>query len=410
MNKIRWPLYLCVGILVAVTGFVGEGYGGAPLPEPSVPASSVPVEVHPGPSRPAQLSVPVSALIQEVRLKDVGGVYAGMPRQLFGYGLVVGLERTGDSRQVTFTTQSVVNFLKRFGMEVDATSLQLRNNAAVVVTSTVEPGMKIGHPIDVTVSTIGDARSLGGGVLLQTPLVSVDGEVHAVAQGSLTIGGFNVKTVGSRIRKNHPTTGRIPGGAFIVKNDPVAPAADGVIEVRLYNADYANAVASAKAINAVMGGEFAQAVDAGTVQVTTPAAYAGKEIELIALVERVKIKPEMRAKIVVNERTGTVIIGGDVRILPVAIAHGTLRVQIEQAVAVVQPPPLAPLGAFTVAGRVGRVDVREEPARIVQIRESATIRDLVDALNGIRVTPRDLIAILQALKNSGALIAELEVQ
>ncbi|MCS7263459.1 MAG: flagellar basal body P-ring protein FlgI [Armatimonadetes bacterium] len=369
----------------------------------SNPQSQVP---SPQPSSPLVLrpSFPV-----EVRLKDIATIHWGVEVPLVGYGLVVGLDGTGDSRQVAFTVQSIANMLRRFGVNVDPSRLQLRNVAAVMVTATMPPFAKVGDRVDVLVSAIGDARSLHGGVLLQTPLQAADGEVYAVAQGPISIGGFNIQAGGAAVQKNHPTAGRVVNGATMVRS--FAPT-DGVysseLEIRLIAPDATNAAKIAQALNKQFGKAVAEAVSPSAVRVRVPEEFAGKIPEFVAQVEQTPVQPDMRAKVVINERTGTIVMGGNVRILPVVVAHGALRVEIKPEVTVVQPPPLSQ-GA-TVVVPTTQIKAEEQKVQVAVLQSGATVQDLVQALQALRVTPRDLIAILQALKQSGALLADVEVQ
>lgn len=347
--------------------------------------------------------------LPQVRLKDIATLHWGVEVPLVGYGLVVGLDGTGDSRQVAFTVQSIANMLRRFGINVDPTRLQLRNVAAVMVTATLPPFTKPGDRLDVLVSAIGDARSLHGGVLLQTPLQAADGEVYAIAQGPISIGGFNVQAGGTAVQKNHPTTGRIVNGASVVRSlSSLDNVSTGDLEVRLIAPDATNATKIAQAVNERFGKTIAEAVSPGAIRVKVPEEFAGKVLEFVAQLEQVSLQPDMRAKVVINERTGTIVMGGNVRILPVVVAHGALRVEIKPEVAVVQPPPFSQ-GA-TVVVPTTQIKAEEQKAQVAILQSGATVQDLVQALQALRVTPRDLIAILQALKQSGALLADVEVQ
>ncbi|MGQ9461947.1 MAG: flagellar basal body P-ring protein FlgI [Candidatus Fervidibacter sp.] len=347
--------------------------------------------------------------LPQVRLKDIATLHWGAEVPLVGYGLVVGLDGTGDSRQVAFTVQSIANMLRRFGINVDPTRLQLRNVAAVMVTATLPPFAKLSDRLDVLVSAIGDARSIHGGVLLQTPLQAADGEVYAIAQGPISIGGFNVQAGGTAVQKNHPTTGRIVNGASVVR--PLSNLDNvftGDLEVRLIAPDATNAAKIAQAVNERFGKTLAEAISPGAIRVKVPEEFAGKVLEFVAQLEQVSLQPDMRAKVIINERTGTVVMGGNVRILPVVVAHGALRVEIKPEVTVVQPPPFSQ-GA-TVVVPTTQIKAEEQRAQVAILQSGATVQDLVQALQALRVTPRDLIAILQALKQSGALLADVEVQ
>lgn len=344
----------------------------------------------------------------EVRLKDIATVHWGVPLPLMGYGLVIGLEGSGDSRQVAFTVQSVANMLRRMGITVEPARLQLRNVAAVMVTGTLPPFAQAGDRFDVVVAALGDARSLHGGLLLQTPLQAADGEVYALAQGPLSIGGFNVQAGGTTVQKNHPTVGRVPNGATVLKGLAVPPNAYGeTFEVRLIAPDATNAARIAQTLNQRFG-PTAEVLSPLAVRVKVPPEWQEKAPEFVAQVEQTPVQPDMRAKVVVNERTGTVVLGGNVRLLPVVVAHGGLRVEIQPRIEVVQPPPLSP--GQTVVISQPQVQAKEATAGIALLRPGDTVEDLVKALQALRVTPRDLIAILQALKQAGALLAEVEIQ
>jgi len=384
----RWQVAATVTILL-----VGNVLAQTTVTTPSSPSRSTP-------SPPSVLSV---------RLKDIATIHWGTEIPLVGYGLVVGLDGTGDSRQVAFTVQSIANMLRRFGVTIDPSRLQLRNVAAVMVTATLPPFAKQGDRLDVLVSAIGDARSLHGGVLLQTPLQGADGEVYAVAQGPVSIGGFNVQAVSAAVQKNHPTTGRILNGATVLRpltNNTVTLADE--LEVRLIAPDTSNAAKIAQAINQNFGKPIAQSIPPAAVKVRVPEEFVGKVPDFIAQLEQIPFQPDMRAKVVINERTGTIVMGGNVRILPVVIAHGSLRVEIQQEVQVVQPPPLSP-GATVIVPQT-RIRAEEQKAQVAILSPGDTVLDLVQALQALKVTPRDLIAILHALKQSGALLAEVEVQ
>ncbi|MFA0743198.1 MAG: hypothetical protein DFNUSKGM_003332 [Candidatus Fervidibacter sacchari] len=381
--------------------------------QPSSGSSSQVVSTQPT-SPKTQTSAPSSPVLRpsspiEVRLKDIATIHWGTEVPLVGYGLVVGLDGTGDSRQVAFTVQSIANMLRRFGINVDPSRLQLRNVAAVMVTATLPPFAKVGDRLDVLVSAIGDARSLHGGVLLQTPLQAADNEVYAIAQGPISIGGFNVQAGGAGVQKNHPTTGRIVNGATVVRTfAPEGIAYASELEIRLIAPDATNAAKIAQALNERFGKAIAEAISPAAVRVKVPEEFASKIPNFVAQVEQTPVQPDMRAKVVINERTGTVVMGGNVRILPVVVAHGSLRVEIQPEVTIAQPPPFSP-GA-TVVVPTARIKAEEQKAQVAILQSGATVQDLVQALQALRVTPRDLIAILQALKQSGALLADVEVQ
>ena len=343
-----------------------------------------------------------------VRVKDIARVQGERGNQLVGYGLVVGLEGTGDSAQVAFTNQAVRNLVTRFGNRPDAgAQMKTKNVAAVTLTADLPPFAKPGDRVDVVVSSLGDARSLQGGILLQAPLQGADGNVYAVAQGSLSLGGFAAAGAGAQVTKSHPTVGRIPGGALVEAAPPASAAGATSLSLSLSQPDSATAVAIARAINQRTGEVAnASAPDSGTVAVVIPEAYRGRQTEFLALIGELTVAVDSPARIVINERTGTVVVGGPVTISPVAVAHGSLTVEITTTAAVSQPPALSQ--GQTVAAPQTRISASEPKAALSPIR-AATVDDLVRALNALHAAPSDLIAILQAIKQAGALNAELEV-
>lgn len=344
---------------------------------------------------------------QSTRVKDIATVEGVRPNQLIGYGLVVGLDGSGDSQQTKFTTQSVANMLETYGVSIPADKIKLKNVAAVMVTATLPAFARPGTGIDAEISSLGDARSLQGGMLLQTPLRAANGEVYAVAQGSVSIGGFTAGSGGSSASKNHPTAGRIPGGAIVERETKTDIGANDEVRLTLHQSDFTTATRVATAIDCAVGLHCARALDAEVVSVNVPPKYEGAVVELIALVESATVTTDTAAKVIVNERTGTVIIGGQARISPVAVSHGALTVEINTTYGVSQPKPLS--GGQTAIVAQPEVKAKEEPASLVSIDGGSTINELVRALNVLKVTPRDLIAILQALKQAGALQAHLEI-
>jgi len=344
-----------------------------------------------------------------VRVRDIARVQSVRPNQLVGYGLVVGLDGSGDGSQSPFTLQSVVAMLQRFGVSVDSKRLKTKNAAAVMVTAEIPAFAKSGSKLDVTVSSLGDATSLQGGVLLQTPLLGADEQVYAVAQGSVSIGGFSAGGGGTSVTKNHPTAGRVPEGALIEREIKTSLAeADGSMRINLSNPDFDNANRVAAAVNADLGSGVAVAEDAATVRVRPPSRFDGNTVALIAEIGELHLQPATPSKVVLNERTGTVIIGGNVRIAPVAIAHGSLTVEIQTDLNVSQPAPLTG-GTTAVTPQTG-VRVNEQHAAVMEFHPGTTLAELVRALNALQVTPRDIVAIIQAVKDAGALYAELELQ
>ncbi|MGQ9524037.1 MAG: flagellar basal body P-ring protein FlgI [Armatimonadota bacterium] len=347
-----------------------------------------------------------SAVAQTVRIKDLATVGGVRSNQLVGYGLVVGLNGTGDSQQVRFSSQSIANMLQRFGVTVSPSGLRAKNVAAVMVTADLPPFARAGSRIDVTVSSLGDATSLQGGTLLQTPLMGADGQVYAVAQGAVSVGGFTAGGTGTAVTKNHVTAGRIPAGAIVEREVPMPIGKSGAILLTLGASDFVTASRVASAVNAKLPGS-ASAVDAATVRVDVPPNRASDLVGLIAELEELAVEPDAAARVVVNERTGTVVVGGAVRISAAAVTHGDLHVEIGVDTIVAQPPALS--GGSTAVVTQPTVSAKEEARAMVAIKATASVDDLVKALNALKVTPRDVIAILQALKQAGALHAALEV-
>ena len=344
------------------------------------------------------------------RLKDLVTLEGVRDNQLIGYGLVVGLAGTGDRRQTVFSTQSLTNLLERMGVSVPPTAIRVNNTAAVMVTATLPPFVRPGARIDVTSSSIGDASNLQGGLLLLTSLRGLDGQTYAVAQGAVVTGGFVAgKGGGASQTLNHPTVGRVPNGAIIERAAP-APETDLPIRLQLRQADFTTSARIAQAVNARFAKVTpppARADNAGMVSVALPAEFASRPTEFIAELEVLDIQVDRRARVVVNERTGTIVIGKDVRIGPVAILQGNLTVEIQTTFAVSQPGPLS-TGTTEVVPQVA-VGVKQEKARNVVLKQGATVEELVRALNAIGASSRDVIAILQNLRAAGALEAELEV-
>ena len=353
-------------------------------------------------------SLPAAA--SETRLKDIAVVQGVRGNQLVGYGLVVGLAGTGDSQQVQFTTQSVVSMLQKFGVTVPVASNRLKNVAAVMVTADLPAFAKNGGTIDITVSSLGDSSSLQGGTLLQPPLQAANGQVYAVAQGSVSVGGAFSTGGGSSgsVIQNHVTAGRIPAGAIVEQDVPTTLQHGSGVSVTLNQPDFTTATRVAAAINSQLplGATSARASDAATIDVTvTPGT---DPIPMLAALENLTVSPDTSAKIVINERTGTVVLGGNVTVSACAIAHGNLTIQVADQTAVSQPGPLG--NGSTVVVPRAQVSVQEGAQHLVAVPDSPTIGKVVKALNALGVAPRDLIAILQAMKEAGALHAEIEVQ
>ena len=342
------------------------------------------------------------------RVKDIAGVKGVRPNQLMGYGLVVGLNSTGDDDKTEFTFQSLTNMMKRMGIVIDKKKVDLDNVAGVMVTATLPSFSKVGTRIDVVVSSMGNAKNLQGGTLLLTPLSAPDGNVYAVAQGPLSTGGFAAGgAAGGGVQKNHPTVGYIPGGAIVEKDLSLNLLERNVISLNLNNPDFTTCLRLTRVINTGLGEELAQSVDAGTVEIKTPWEFQERLVEFISLVENLNITPDTIAKVVLNERTGTVIMGENVKISTVAISHGNLSIIIKERERVSQPLPFS-VGE-TVFTPDTEIAIKEEDSRLMVVPEGVNLREVVRGLNTIGVSPRDLISIFQAIRASGALQAELVI-
>ncbi len=355
-----------------------------------------------GPALAAAITAP------QVRVKDLADVEGVRSNPLIGYGLVVGLQGTGDGTQAAFTVQSLANLLRRSGISVPQASVRVRNVAAVMVTAELPPFARPGQQLDVVVSSIGDAKSLQGGTLLMVPLAGPDGGIYAVAQGAVSIGGaFLGGGGGNSVQKNHPTSGRVPGGATVERPVVMPFSQAGSFRLLLRTPDFATASSIARAVHDSLGAGTAQAEDAVSVRIEPPSALAGDPVGLMARVQAVQVRPDSPARVVINEKTGTVVMGHNVRLSPVALAHGNLTVEVRTDLIPSQPPPLSEGETVVVPQR--EVYVSEEPARVVQLPEAVTVGQVVDALNMMGVSARDMIAIFQAMKVAGALHAELVV-
>jgi flagellar P-ring protein precursor FlgI len=341
------------------------------------------------------------------RLKDVASVQGAAQTPLIGYGLVVGLNKTGDRRQTIFSAQTLANMLERFGIAVAPGAIKIENVAAVMVTAQLSPYAQAGGRLDVTASSIGDARSLQGGTLMPTPLRGPDGRVVALAQGPLSIGGFGVGNADNNVQVNHLTVGRVPGGGLVQEARQWTPPPGGVLRLALHEPDFMSATRVARAINMELGTEAAKVLDAGSVAVQVPQEFRATVPELIARIEPLPVSLDVAARVVINERTGTVVMGGDVRLGPAAVAHGNLSVRIATQYEVSQPAPLSQ-GKTAVVPQT-ELDVNEGDAQLVALDAGATLADVVRALNLLGVTPRDIIAVMQALKAAGALRAEIVI-
>ncbi len=348
---------------------------------------------------------------QLARIKDVATIDGIRDNQLVGYGLVVGLRGTGDSSQTVFPAQTLLSTLERMGITVpqtgsnSASNMQVKNMAGVFVVATLPPFSQPGYKLDITVSSAGDARSLEGGILLMTPLYGPDGQIYAEAQGALVLGGYMVASGGNSRQMNHPTTARIPGGALVERAVPFDLKQMRTIGVVLNDADFHTAERMAMAVNRTLGSDRAHAVDSRRVEI---AARPDEDVAaLLDQVESVEVEVFPRARVVVNERTGTVVIGGTVRLQPVSILHGGLSVNVISTTEVSQPGPLS--AGTTQVVQQTTVQAQDQPVNRIELKQGATVEDLVQELQRTGAGARDVISILQAMKEAGALEADLEV-
>ena len=342
------------------------------------------------------------------RIKDLASVEGVRQNQLIGYGLVVGLNGTGDTlNNIPFTRQSLQAMLERLGVNIRGQTLRTGNVAAVMVTANLPPFGTQGTRIDVTVSAMGDAKSLQGGTLLVTPLLGADGNVYAVGQGSLAIGGFAAEGEASKITRGVPTVGRISNGAIIEREIDFTLNRLPNLRLALRNADFTTAKRIAAAINDYIGTATAEPIDPSTVQLSIPQQFAGKVVALLTEIEQLQIEPDLPAKIVIDERSGIIVMGRDVRVSTVAVAQGNLTVSISEAPQVSQPAPLS-RGQTVVVPRT-KVGVQEDGKKFALVRDGVSLQQLVDGLNALGIGPRDMISILQAIKAAGAIQADIEV-
>lgn len=339
-----------------------------------------------------------------VRAKDVARIQGTRDNQLTGLGLVIGLSGSGDGTGTIANVQMIANMLERFGITVDADALRLRNVAAVMVTADISSSVRNGDRIDVTVSSIGDARSLQGGVLLQTPLQAANGEIYAVAAGSVSIGGFVVRGGGGSVQQNHTTVGMVPNGAIVEQEIPQNIVEDNKVSLVLQQPDFSTSAQIANTINQMFSPGIAQARDQSTIIVDVPVEYQENVVGFIAELEDVPVRPDVNARVVINERTGTVVMGGNVRLATIALTHGNLNVKVDTSLVVEQPPGFV---GETVVGLDYDINVDEQSNNLMLMESNTNVEDLVETLNAIGATPRDIIAILQAIKAAGALYGEL---
>ena len=348
-----------------------------------------------------------AAVAVAVKIRDLTSIEGVRENSLIGYGMVVGLTRTGDSQQTAFTTQTLANILQRMGAQIPAATARVNNVASVFVTASLPAFARPGMQVDVTVSSIGDAKSLEGGLLLLTPLYGADGQVYAAAQGPVAVGGFAAGGAGATKQLNHPTVGRVPAGGRVERSlafdfNQLAP-----VSLLLREADFSTAGEISDAINREFGHAVASARDGGRVEVDATATGVVNLTAVFARIENLVVAVHRRARVVVNERTGTIVMGKDVRLGAVSILHGGFSVQISTEYSVSQPAPLSS-GTTEVIGKT-EVQAKDSPARRLEIGEGASIDDLVSGLQNMGATARDVISILQAIKAAGALDADLEV-
>jgi flagellar P-ring protein precursor FlgI len=341
------------------------------------------------------------------RIKDVASFEGIRDNQLSGLGLIVGLNGTGDRRQAVFSTQMLTNMLERSGVTVSADQMRVKNIAAVMVTAMLPPFVRRGNRIDVTVSSIGDAESIQGGVLIMTPLKAANNEIYVTAQGQIALGGFSASGGGNRVQSGHPTVGRIPNGGLVEKEVPVDLASKTQFILVLNNSDLTSAARAVRTINDTVGRPVAAAQDGRTIAIKIPEEYLGRPVEYMALIENARIDVDVPARVEINEKTGTIVMGQEVRISSVSIIHGNLSLQVGTILDVSQPAALSQ-GKTTVVPQT-TVTAQEDKAKAVTLRDGASVEEVVRALNSIGASPRDIVAILQAIKAAGALQAELEI-
>ncbi|MGA8220400.1 MAG: flagellar basal body P-ring protein FlgI [Candidatus Acidiferrales bacterium] len=345
---------------------------------------------------------------RQVRLRDISTVEGVRDNMLIGYGLVVGLKRTGDSQQTLFPTQTLANILARMGLQLTVASIQVRNVAAVFVTATLPPFARPGTRIDVTVASVGDAKTLEGGILLLTPLHASDGQVYAAAQGPLAIAGYTAGTKTNVVQVNHPTVGRIVEGAIVERDTSVDLSHMSRVALLLRDPDFAVAHDAAAAINKELGGNLARAIDGTRVEVSASGLGQDGITGLLARLGNILVAVPPVAKVVINERTGTIVLGSDVSLGACSVLQGSLAVDIATTFEVSQPAPFSKQGETVVVPQT-TVTANEKPAQVVRLKEGATVEELVRGLQAIGATSKDIVAILQAIKAAGALQAEMEI-
>jgi flagellar P-ring protein precursor FlgI len=394
-------LFFQTVIMVLVSAGIVRAADG-PVPRIADPAPVHTAEAAPG--RPVDIASPTETT--QARIKDITTIEGIRENPLVGYGLVVGLNGTGDRRQTIFSTQTLSNILQRMGVQVAGDAIRVNNIAAVFVTANLPAFSRPGMQLDVTVSSIGDAKSLEGGLLLLTPLSAANGQTYAAAQGPLTLGGFSAGGGGNTKVVNHPTVGRIPSGAIVEKALSVDLTQMPVLSFLLRNADFATARDLAAAVNQAAGKTIAHAVDSRRIEVAATTTEQNVT-DLLAQIQETFVTIHSTAKVVVNERTGTVVMGKDVQLGAVSILHGNLEIEVKTEIVVSQPGMLSQ-GQTAVVPET-KIKAQENPVRRIELKQGATVEDLVRGLQAIGATARDIVAILQAIKQAGALHADLEV-
>jgi len=344
----------------------------------------------------------------KVLLRDITTIAGVRDNPLVGYSIVVGLNGTGDRRQTLFTTQTLANIMQRMGVQIPANQVRVNNVAAVFVTASLPPFSRPGMALDVTVSSIGDAKSLEGGVLLLTPLHGPDGQVYAEAQGPLTLGGYSAGGTGNSKMVNHPTVGRIPAGGTVERDTAVDLSHMATVSLMLRDPDFTAARDISAVINQQFKKDISTVVDSRQINVQVSNSGTSSVPDLISQIQNLSIDFHPPAKVVVNERTGTIVMGGDVKLSPVSVLHGTLTVEVATKFAVSQPDPLSKNGQ-TVVVPDQNVEAHESSAKAIHLAEGASVEELINGLQTMGATARDIVAILQAIKAAGGLQAELEV-
>ena len=358
----------------------------------------------------AALAAAPQPVLATSRVKDLVEVEGIRDNMLVGYGLVVGLNGTGDSlKNAPFTQQSIQTMLERLGVNTRGTIMQTKNVAAVMVTANLHAFSAQGTRIDVSVSAMGDAKSLQGGTLLVTPLFGADGQIYALGQGTVAIGGFSAQGDAASVTRGVPTAGRISNGAIVEREVGFALANEHELKLSLHNPDLTTATRIAAALNSYLGGSVAQASDPATVHVNVPADYPGGVIGLLTEVEQVKVDPDQPAKVVIDEQSGVIVMGANVRISTIAIAQGNLTIRVNETAQVSQPAPFSNTGTTQVVPRT-QIQIDDSKGnKMTVLRDGVALQSLVDGLNALGVGPRDIISILQAIKAAGALQADIEV-